>query len=125
MQTVKESRSIRELINTREFRPVGRGAAGRERRSSARFTCRLPAVLAARDKEFPVECLEISIRGARITSHRPLPLTVDQPVELRIRVGPQVFSDRYLVVRVSKNHHGPITAGLKIDQNEPSAYADA
>lgn len=111
-------RPIREIVNTRELRPVGKGSVVRDRRISSRFTCRLPAVLIAKEREFPVECQEISATGARVSSQRPLPVAVGEHVVVRIRVGSQNFEDRFTVVRTSRGRTGPISVHLGLQTHE-------
>jgi hypothetical protein len=114
------SRPIREIVNSQVFWPSAKGAVPRERRSNNRFRCKLPATLVCGDKELPVECVEISDTGVRISSHWPIRLTVQQAVSLKVRVGTQRFADDFLVVRISRTG-GALSIHLRLAADEPAA----
>ncbi len=118
-------RPIRELLNFKELLPTSRGGVVRNRRTTDRFKCRLPAVLMVAGREFPVECQEISTIGARISSMRPLPVALQRDVLLKIRIGEQNFQDRFVVARISQNREGPISMQLGLRTSEPAGAADS
>jgi hypothetical protein len=39
-------------------------------------------------------------------------------VEVRIRIGPQTFEDRFCVIRMSQSHAGPISFHLRLEEQE-------
>ena len=114
-----QTRPIREIGNSKELRPMGRGGVVRDRRATDRFKCKLPAVLTAAKRDFPIECQEISKTGARISSHVPLPVSIGDHVLVRIRIAAEHFEDCYTVVRISRNQVGPISVHLGLEARSP------
>src|SRR5437016_679547 len=96
------NRPIRELVNSKGLRPAAKGAVLRERRAGDRFPCRLTGVLVAGGREFPVECLDISTGGMRLSSLRPIALNEGEKVNVRVRVDQQTFEETFAVVRTSR-----------------------